>query len=75
MVNYGRHGKLETVEKFGKLDQYITGCKWFSLNALIHPLSHFLPLLLPSFLSPQYKEMVYYGRMSKRWKFYGTKSA
>ena len=39
------------------------------------PFSHFRPLLLPSFLSPHNKEMVYYGGWGKRWKYFGRKWA
>ena len=37
------------------------------------PFSHFLPLLLPSFLSPHNKEMVYYGRLLKKVEIFLNK--
>ena len=39
--------------------------------------SHFRALALPSSLSlsPHNEEMVYYGRLGKRWTIFGTKSA
>ena len=38
------------------------------------PFSHFLPLLLPSLCSLQYKEMVYYGRLGEKVEMFCSKS-